>query len=191
MLDKDDPWLRTVSDGDVVDPLTPVARSERNALLISNLFVFAVFQVHIVPTKISFAGTETNQFDAEAIKLLALVVLIYFSCSFASSMEAEYRSWKSSLESLRERRQLRAQFYFEKTLEKAASLERELMGDSADLGLIAAKENQIANFNDMQQREWREYRRGYERRMMFDGYVPLLMSVVNAFAALAWYVVSQ
>ena len=108
MLDKDDPWLRDVSDKDVVDPLTPVARSDRNSLLICNLLVFAVFQVNIVPTRLSIAGAETNDFAPGAIKVLALVLLAYFATAFASAIGAEYRAWRANWDGLRDRRELRA-----------------------------------------------------------------------------------
>jgi hypothetical protein len=78
MLDENDPFLRDVSERDVADPLSPVARKDRNALLICNLLVFAVFQVNIVPTQLSIAGATTNEFDADAVKVLALVLLAYF-----------------------------------------------------------------------------------------------------------------
>jgi hypothetical protein len=74
MLDKDDPWLKQVTDSDVVDPLSEVARKERTALMVSNLLLFAVVQVGIVPTKFSALGMESDNFNPAAVKFLVWVL---------------------------------------------------------------------------------------------------------------------
>lgn len=181
MPHQDDPWLEKVSDSDVVDPLSGPARSERTALMASNLIFFAVFHVGISPEKFEIFGAEIKS-RPKSFPLLVCIVLVYYGVSFGLTVGAELRAWKSRLETLRERRQLRAEWLLLQRL--AAPREFDVPETSTPEALEARRTNMIIASNRAQQLDWAEYQRMYRLRMWLDGFAPLVLTIANAGAAL-------
>lgn len=190
MLDENDPWLDRVTDADVVDPLSEIARRERTILLVANLVMFAVFQMRVLPTKIEFLGVETNTISSGAVMLGSVLAVIYFGFSFLLTTRSEYRAWLSRLESLRDRHELRSRFYLDKRLKQMrewidTDVTKFLAGKGESLtsnqkqDMVAIN---IANFNKELIITWNEYKRGYETRLFVDVKLPLILTVINLLA---------
>ena len=185
MLDPADPWLEKVTDADVVDPLSKVARDERTLLLFANLLLFCVVYIGLIPTKISVLGIESGQLKAENIILLAWIIFAYYFFSFSVLVGSEYKAWSSKLNSLRERRQLRSEFYLQKYLERAPkNLDIPEDGDEAQKReLETVRGTIIALHNLTSQNDWQRYVRMYRLRMTLDGVMPIALSICNAIFA--------
>jgi|HubBroStandDraft_6_1064221.scaffolds.fasta_scaffold467232_1 hypothetical protein len=196
MLDENDPWLDRVTDADVVDPLSGIARKERTTLMVANLLMFAVFQMQLVPTKIDFLGIETNKISTSAVMVGCVLAVVFFGFSFLLTTRSEHRAWRSRLESLRERRELRGRFYLDKRLDRmrdwidtdvstlAASKDEPLTA-SQKQDLVAAR---IAIFNKESNVAWNEYKTGYETRFFVDVKLPLIVTAINlAASAVTFY----
>jgi hypothetical protein len=191
MLDANDPWLDRITDADVVDPLSEIARKERTTLMVANLLMFAIFQMGLVPVKIDFLGIETGKISISAVRVGCVLAVIFFGFSFLLTTRSEYRAWRSRLESLRERHELRGRFYLEKRLENMrewidtdvtalAASKGEPLTNKQKQDLIAAR---IAISNRGFVVSWNEYKRGYETRLFVDVKLPLIVTAVNLVAS--------
>ena len=186
MVHQDDPWLEKVSDSDVVDPLSGPARTERTGLLISNLVFFAIVHIGLVPQKIESMGLSVEKdLKPNRVYLLIWIVLMYYLVSFGLTVGAELRAWKSRLEALKERRQLRALWYLERRL--ATPPEVEVASPDYEEGEESRRMRMIIASNQAQHRDWAEYQRMYRLRMVLDGLFPIILTLANAgAAALRW-----
>ena len=125
-----------------------------------------------------------------------ILVVIFFGFSFLLTTRSEHRAWRSRLESLQERRELRGRFYLEKRLErlretidtdysKVAASKGEPLTSQEKQDVIAAR---IAIFNNQLVASWNEYKRSYETRFFVDVRLPLIVTALNlAASAVAFY----
>jgi hypothetical protein len=187
MVHQDDPWIEKVSDSDVVDPLSGPARTERTGLLISNLVFFAIVHIGLVPQKIESMGLTVDNDDlkSDRVYLLIWIVLMYYLISFGLTVGAELRAWKSRLDALKERRQLRALWYLDRRLATPPEVEAAVPAD--DEGDESRRMRMIIASNQAQHRDWADYQRMYRLRMVLDGLFPIILTLANAgAAALRW-----
>ena len=187
MLDENDPWLDRITDADVVDPLSEIARKERTNLMIANLLMFVIFQMRLVPVKITFLGIETGKINIGALMVGCVLGVIYFGFSFLLTTRSEYRAWRSRIESLRERHELRGRFYLQKRIE---NIETDVAAFAASKGeplTDKQKQDLRAAHIALSNREffvfWNEYKRGYETRLFVDVKLPLILTAVNLVAS--------
>lgn len=168
---------RRVKDSEVADPLSEATRRGRNALLASNLFLFAVVQIGIVPKEISGFGISTGQLDPSAILLLAWILFAYFFINFSLTIGAERQAWQGKLDELREERASRRHADLVRSLE-----ERQALQDRAHHLPKGWEADQIANHRLATEVDWANHQRVYRVRMFLDGYLPILISLVNLVA---------
>jgi hypothetical protein len=185
-LDPADPWLEKVTDADVVDPLSKPARDERTYLIFANLLLFCVVHVGLVPTKISVLGIEGGALSRSNIVLLAWIVFLFYFISFSFMVGSEFRAWSTKLQTLRERRRLRREFYLEKHLDRVPGNLSLSVCDPGDQREIENVQGAIVTMHNLtEQKEWTEYVRMYRVRMWLDGFLPIGISLCNlVFSAL-------
>lgn len=176
MADDKDPWLEEIKDSDVVDPLSATARSARNALMLSNLALFAVVQIGFEPTKVPVLGIE-GTLEPAAIHLLAWVILVYFFLNFVLTIGAEFQAWDSRLDTLRERRSRRKKSELDARIAKIAADEAHPHSEGWEAQLIGS-----ANLAMML--DWRRHRTFYWLRMTLEGPVTIFLTVINIVAAI-------
>ena len=79
------------------DPLSPVTRAERRALIAASAIVIAIARTGLVPTKISALGVDFGPADQRAFLSVLALVILYFSAAFAVYAAADLVAWRVAL----------------------------------------------------------------------------------------------
>jgi hypothetical protein len=150
--------MSSVTERDIADPLSPVTRTERQWLLLSNVVLFAIVYGGLVPSKISAMGIEITKTNRRVLIGILEVVAIYFLTGFVLYAKADWQAWQRNREAL------------ENEEAAAANAETEVLG--VEPGRHATWKERVPPHPSRS--------RGiYAARGHFDFWVPTLTGVVN------------
>ncbi len=175
-------WLDEVAEADVVDPLGRVTRTERTALLASNVLLYLAVHAGLVPDQIDAFGITAREFNGSALLFVLRLVIAYFAVAFGVYAAADLKAWSARLESLQEKRRIefdRAYPFYAERLVEAVLKHRHVPVDERE----AKKQELHKEFGESRDTyiasTWRRYVQAYTWRAAFDVGLPFVVTMVN------------
>ena len=155
------------SEKTIADPLSEVTRKERRILLTVDVVLIAVVVGDLVPTQIESLGITVSAFGQVSLLSLLVGIALYLLIGFTIYAFADITAWR---EDSRLFARQRARALLDQTM---AEPNMDEQGPNSDFTRTAG-----ATAVEMAIEEWPSQRRIYKIRVIFEFWVPILVTVV-------------
>lgn len=167
------PFVDSVRDPTVVDPLSPVSRHERKALLAASLLAIALTTGGLTPKRIPVLDIELSSAETVNLYFLLTGVLLYYITGFYIYGQADLRRRSAIMSADRVPAIAEASALLEKYKDKQVPT-------AADLAALEG----LARVSEQARLASRVSRAG-KVRVAFDFYLPLIVGLVSVSLVLA------